>query len=234
MKFRPALIQGTLIKRYKRFLADVILDNSGEKITAYVPNTGSMRSCLKENAKVALSYHPDSGRKLPYTLEMISTGEYWIGINTSLTNDLVAEALEQQKIQSLENCKIYREVSIFDSRIDFLLENNQGEKIYLEVKNVSYKNESMENLAQFPDAVTTRGLKHLEDLIKIKQAKHRAIIFYLVQRQDCQKFSIASHIDPNYHEGFKAAVKAGVEVLVYQTEISPDAISISRELPWTL
>ncbi len=236
MKFRPALIRGTLIKRYKRFLADVILEPSGEKITAYVPNTGSMKSCLFPNAPIALSYHSDSGRKLPYTLEMIYTGEFWIGINTSLTNQLVEEALREKKICSLTTLnKISREVSILKSRLDFLLESElpqQTEKLYLEVKNVSYKNETLHHEAQFPDAVTSRGLKHLEDLVQIKKSGHRAGIFYLVQRMDCHHFSIAEHIDPDYARAFKMAVQQGVEVFVYQAHISPTEISLNKELPW--
>lgn len=235
MKFPLALVPGRLQKRYKRFLADIILDASGEKITAYTPNTGSMLSCISPNAEVALSYHSGTARKLPYTLEMIYNGVSWIGINTSLTNHLVKEALQVKKIKTLASFeKISTEVSIFKSRIDFLLENSMGEKIYLEVKNVSYKNETMEDMAQFPDAVTTRGLKHLEDLVKIKESGHRAGIFYLVQRQDISQFSIASHIDKNYYHAFKNAVEKGVEVFVYQAKINPSVIEIQKEIPWSI
>ncbi len=234
MKFSPALVKGKLIKRYKRFLADVILE-SGEKITAYVPNTGSMLSCTSPDAEVALSFHSGGQRKLPYTLEMINTGASWIGINTGLANHLVETALQEKLIKGLDLYpKIEREVTIFKSRLDFRLENSGQDKFYLEVKNVSYKNENLPEMAQFPDAVTTRGLKHLEDLVKIKQEGHRAGIFYLVQRQDCQKFSIANHIDPNYFEAFKAAVNAGVEVFVYQAEINPEGIKIKNEIPWEI
>lgn len=233
MNFRPALIQATLHKRYKRFLADVTLHGSGEKITAYVPNTGSMLSCLLPEATVALSYHPDSDRKLPYTLEMVHSGSTWIGINTNTTNNIVDEAIQQKKIRTLEHFEhIQREVSIFSSRIDFLLTDNNQQKLYLEVKNVSYKNEELQNTAQFPDAVTTRGLKHLEDLIKIKESGVRAGIFYLIQREDVQTFSIADHIDKNYAIGFKNAVKHGVEIFVYQAKVSPEKILVTHEVPW--
>ncbi len=235
MNFNPALVTGKLIKRYKRFLADVVLDDTGEQITAYVPNTGSMLSCLFPNASVALSFHPHGQRKLPYTLEMIYSGATWIGINTALTNHLVEEALKEKLIPALNNYqKIEREVSIFKSRIDFLLEDDSQRKLYLEVKNVSYKNEQLQGLAQFPDAVTTRGLKHLEDLVKIKLAGDRAGIFYLIQRQDCKNFSIATHIDPNYYEAFKLAVSKGVEVFVYNTHINSQGIKVSSEIPWTI
>lgn len=235
MKFSPTLVKGKLLKRYKRFLADVILDETGEKITVYVPNTGSMLSCLFPQAEVALSYHPGGARKLPYTLEMIYTGATWIGINTGLSNHLVEEALKEKLISHLKKySKISREVTIFKSRLDFLLENDLQEKFYLEVKNVSYKNENSVDMAQFPDAVTTRGLKHLQDLQKIKQSGHRAGIFYLVQRQDCQRFSIASHLDPNYFAAFKTAIQNGVEVFVYQADIGPQGIKVYREIPWSI
>lgn len=235
MIFSPALVKGKLIKRYKRFLADVILDSSGEKITAYVPNTGSMLSCLIPNAEVALSFHSGTQRKLPYTLEMIYSGASWIGINTGLSNSLVEEALLKKTISSLKQFdQIQREVSILKSRIDFLLKDHQQQQLYLEIKNVSYKNQDLSATAQFPDAITTRGLKHLEDLIQLKHLGHRAGIFYLVQREDCKFFSIASHIDQHYFEGFKKAVKNGVEVFVYQTQISPLGIEITTELPWSM
>jgi sugar fermentation stimulation protein A len=235
MKFNPTLVKGKLLKRYKRFLADVILDSSGEKITAYVPNTGSMLSCLFSNAEVALSYHPDSQRKLPYTLEMINSGASWIGINTALTNNLVESALNEKIIKGLETyLKIQREVTIFKSRIDFLLEDANQKKLYLEVKNVSYKNEELKDMAQFPDAITTRGLKHLDDLINIKKSGIDSAIFYLIQREDCHHFSIAKHIDADYFEGFKKALNAGVKVFVYNTQINPQGIQVMNEIPWTI
>ena len=113
------------------------------------------------------------------------------------------------------------------------MENSQGDKVFLEVKNVSYKNEDTDELAQFPDAITARGLKHLQDLVKIKQLGHRAIIFYLVQRQDCQKFSIARHIDSSYYQGFLEAIDEGVEVFVYRATVDPHEISLEKELPWS-
>lgn len=234
MKFKPALIHVTFIKRYKRFLADVILDSSKEKLTVYVPNTGSLLSCNFPDSKACLSHHPGGDRKLPYTLEMIHSGASWVGINTSITNMLVEEALIKKQISSLKNFNhIQREVSIMSSRIDFCLTNENEEKAYVEVKSVSYKSEKEKNLAQFPDAVTTRGLKHLEDLIRIKKSGHRAVIFYLIQREDVERFSIAEHIDPEYAKGFKKALKNGVEVLVYRANVSPKEITIAHEVPWT-
>lgn len=235
MKFSAPLIKATLIKRYKRFLADVILDSNGEKVTVYVPNTGSLRSCLYENAPILLSKHEDPNRKLKYTLEMIHSGSTWIGINTSITNDLVAEALDFKRVDKLKKYNSYkREVSILSSRFDFALFKNESAEAYMEVKNVTYLNENIRGLVQFPDAITARGLKHLDDLIKLKNKGLKSFIFYLVQREDASNFSIASHIDLNYAKGFEKAVKKGVEVLVFSTSLTDKEIIVKKELPWNI
>lgn len=236
MKFPSLLIKATLINRYKRFLADVKIDSTGEIITVYVPNTGSLRSCLDKNSPVYLSKHDDPSRKLQHTLEMVYSGSTWIGINTSISNNIVEDGLNHKLIDELKNYKKFkREVSILSSRMDFAFYDAKDEvSAYMEVKNVTYLNEEKKGLVQFPDAVTTRGLKHLEDLIKLKNKGLRAIIFYLVQREDSTSFSIAKHIDLEYAKAFEKAVKKGVEVLVYSTAISPKQIIIKDKLPWSI
>lgn len=227
MKFEKPLIQGIILKRYKRFLSEIELP-TGEIIIAHVPNTGSMKTCWHPGWKAYVSKTDNPLRKLKYTLELLHNGESFICINTSATNKIVKDALEQKEIPELAIYEtIKSEQKIFDSRLDFLLSTGSN-KAYVEVKNVTLLGNKKSAL--FPDAITTRGQKHLNDLIKIKQVGHRAVMLYIVNRQDVNFFSVAADIDPMYSRLLKKAVNEGVEVLVYQTKISTTEINILKKL----
>jgi sugar fermentation stimulation protein A len=228
MQFKQDLKSGILIRRYKRFLADVeLLD--GSTLTVHCPNTGSMQGCSEPGSPVMVSHSDNPDRKYPHTLEMVRAGSAWVGVNTSLTNKLVREALENEVVQEVgSGFEIFQEVKTSDhARLDFLLEHN-GDKVYMEVKNCSL---AENGTAMFPDAVTARGTKHLLELARLKKEGHGAVVFFCVQRQDAEKFSPAGHIDPLYAETLKKAAAMGVLVLAYQAEVSPQGIKISRKLP---
>ncbi|MDH5773000.1 MAG: DNA/RNA nuclease SfsA [Rhodospirillaceae bacterium] len=229
MKFETPLVSGKLIKRYKRFLADIELDD-GKIITAHCANSGSMLSLNIPGAKVWLTPNDDPKRKLKYTWEIIEIGKARVGINTQHPNRIVAEAIEDGIISELtgyENLK--REVKYGEnSRIDILLSSPNKPDCYVEVKNVTMKRGKNKNdPAEFPDAVTTRGAKHLVELANMVKNKKRAVMFYLVQRTDCKSFTLASDIDPVYAKEFAKARKAGVEIIAYNCQITPKKISIS-------
>ncbi|MCP4198095.1 MAG: DNA/RNA nuclease SfsA [Proteobacteria bacterium] len=228
MKFKSPLTQGTLIKRYKRFLADIELDDH-TLVTAHVPNTGSMKSTSDPGSRVALSYHPSPKRKLKWTLELIQ-GERgaWVGVNTALTNHIVEEAIKKREIASLLGYdEILREVNYGNrSRIDLLLRKERS-LCYVEVKNVTYK---QGNRALFPDAVTTRGQKHLVELRNVVRQGHRGVTFYLVNRGDCKSMAPAREIDPMYAKLLKQVAGEGVEILAYQTNPDPSGIETGRRL----
>lgn len=228
MKFKNNLIPGKFVKRYKRFFADIILDENNETIVAHTANTGTMKSCLGEDWPVLVSYHDSPTRKLKYSWEMIHNGKTWIGINTSMTNSLAIEAINLGLIPELtgyENLK--PEAKIGHSRIDILLSNSLTEQCYVEVKNVTL----VENdYALFPDAVTERGQKHLLELMELKSKGIRSVLLFIVQREDCQYFSMNNSIDPTYIKLFKEAISKGVEVLVYQCKMRPDEIIVAKKL----
>ncbi|MBN2746336.1 MAG: DNA/RNA nuclease SfsA [Bacteroidales bacterium] len=228
MIFKAPLISGRLIKRYKRFLADVQLD-SGEIITAHCTNSGTMKSCLETNARVMLSPVDDPNRKTRFTWEMIEINQNWVGINTANPNQLAFEAISQNQIPELTNYdSVKREVKYGDSRFDIMAENSE-EICYVEVKNVTLKEG---NYALFPDAVTTRGTKHLNTLMEAKRAGHRAVMLYIVQRQDVEIFAPAKSIDPNYSKTLIEAFQSGVEVLAYQAIVTEQDITIGKKLPY--
>lgn len=228
MYFSPPLRHGTLIRRYKRFLADVRLPD-GQEITIHCPNSGSMRSCSEPGSPVCFSRSDNPGRKYPHTLEMVHNGSTWIGVNTARTNQIVAEAIERGQIAELrEFDSIRREVKTSEgSRLDLLLES-AGHQTYVEVKNCSLAENGR---ALFPDAVTKRGTKHLKELERLVQEGHKAAIFFLVQRLDCKIFSPASAIDPLYAATLVEAHRAGVAVLAYQARVTPEAIETIGSLP---
>ena len=231
MHYESELIEATIEKRQKRFLSDITLKN-GEQVTAHVPNTGSMKTCWEPGWKAYLSKSQNPKRKLPYTLELTHNGESFISLNTSATNKIVKEALEKGLIKELKEFdQILPEQKIFDSRIDFMLKN-ASEKAFVEVKNVTLKQEK--GVASFPDAVTTRGQKHLRDLIKIKEQGDRAVMLYVINRSDVSRFVVAKQIDPTYAKLLKEAEQKGVEILTYQTKISPQEIIISKKIPYSL
>ena len=236
MKFHDPLIRGRLIKRYKRFLADVELEdgpNAGEVVTAHCANPGSMLSVNEPGSEVWLSPARNTERKLKFTWEMIRVGRSLVGINTQLPNAIVAEAVEAGEIPELGGYpSLRREVKYgVNSRIDLLLEKDD-DKCFVEVKNVTMKRDlSKDAPAEFPDAVTARGAKHLVELATMAGLGHRAVMFYLVQRQDAKSFAIAADIDPIYAKGLQAARKAGVEVLCYGCKLSKSEIRIESPLP---
>jgi sugar fermentation stimulation protein A len=231
MRFTSPLVQGTLIKRYKRFLADVRMADD-EILTVHCPNTGTMLSCSTPDSKVCLSRSNNPKRKYPFTLEMVKVHSTWVGVNTARTNKLVAEAIEKGQIAEFQDINtIKTEIKTSDhTRLDLLVSHGNS-STYIEVKNCSL---AVNRCAMFPDAVTVRGTKHLHELTRLTVEGSRACIFFLVQRMDADQFSPASHIDLIYGEALRQAAKAGVLVLVYQAEVSPKGINVVRALPYSL
>jgi sugar fermentation stimulation protein A len=226
MVFEP-LLHGKLIKRYKRFLADIILDD-GSEITAHVPNSGRMTSTIEEGCDVWVSHHDNPKRKLKYTLELTNVEDSMICTNTGVANKLGVEAIQDGTIKELQGYASLKTEQKYgqNSRIDILLEN-ENEKCFVEIKSVTLK---LEDSLAFPDAVTSRGAKHLDELISMVQNGDRAVMLYIVQRTDKLSFRIANEIDTKYDEAFKKAIKMGVEVLVYQSDISTQEIKIVRQI----
>jgi sugar fermentation stimulation protein A len=227
MLFKSRLIRGTLVQRYKRFLADVRLAN-GDIVTAHCTNTGSMLGCKEPGSPVYLSLSPNKGRKLAYTWEMIQIKRSWIGINTLHPNRLVAEAIEAGSIPELRGYEVIRrEVKVSaHSRLDLCLEGNNG-CCYVEVKNVTV---SFDGAAAFPDAVSVRATKHLKELMRLKRKGHRAAVLFVIQRGDCTHFRPADEIDPEYGRWLRRAVKAGVEALPYVAKVTPKGIALQERL----
>ena len=223
-------ISGKLIKRYKRFFADVQLDNTKQIVTAHCPNTGSMLGLLKEGNPVKLTKVDNKDRKLKFTLEIIKSGSANVGINTHRANRIVEEALISNKMTNLKRIvDLKREVKYGkNSRIDFLMNNNIGEQIYIEVKNVTLS--LTKGIAEFPDAITERGSKHLQELQKIKNKKTRAVMLFLIQRDDCKYFQIAKDIDEKYNSNLKKAIKSGVEILCYSCTFDSNKIKIDKKI----
>ena len=230
MEFQK-LLSGRLIKRYKRFLADIILEN-GEEITAHVPNSGAMTSCIEENCKVWVTFHDNPKRKLKYTLELTQIGENLICTNTGVANKIAIEAIKNGTIKELQGYDSLKPEQKYgqNSRIDILLENEK-EKCYVEVKSVSLK---IDNTLAFPDSVTTRGTKHLNELKDMIKEGHRAVMLYVIQRTDKASFRIANEIDKKYYETFKEVIDLGVEVLVYQSDINYEEIYIKSKVKMEL
>ncbi len=228
IKFSPPLRPGVLLRRYKRFLADVRCDD-GEKLTALCPNTGSMKSCCEPGRPVMLSHHPGDSRKYPYTWEMIRMDKSWVGINTGLPNSLVSMAVRYGMVPELISYTGSRREVPYgrNSRIDLLLEGPPG-LCYVEVKNVSLVEG---DTACFPDAVSERGTKHLEELMRMVKQGHRAVMLFLVQREDGRVFRPADHIDPAYGETLRRAAEAGVEILPYRAHVSPQGIRWGELIP---
>lgn len=224
----PKLIQGTLIQRYKRFLADVRLGN-GHVVTAHCPNSGSMRACSEPGRPVFLSTQNNPRRKLRYTWELIRMPSSLVGVNTLVPNRLVHESAKAGTIPELTGYERWkREVAYGrNSRIDLILER-ESEQCFVEVKNCTLMEEGV---AYFPDAVTARGLKHLQELRDQVQAGHRAVMFFLIQRMDTSRFAPADRIDPAYGRELRIAVDAGVEAVAYDVEIDLQGIGLRRSVP---
>jgi len=231
MKLPQPLYEATLLRRYKRFLADVQLPD-GEVLTVHCPNSGSMKGCAEPGSPVLLSQSSNEKRKLPFTLELIRIHDHWVGINTMRPNHLVREAIAQGKIPELGGYPEIRSEVRYgtNSRIDLLLSGPSG-SCYVEVKNVTLLSGTR---ALFPDAVTARGQKHLRELMQVVQAGGRGVIFFVVQREDAQSFGSADAIDPDYGKLLRLAIEGGVEALAYQAHISPREICLTRRLQISL
>ena len=231
MKFSTPLIKGTLIKRYKRFLADVTLE-SGEIITAHTPNTGSMRGCCTPGSRVYLRNSKNSKRKYPLSWEMIEVApQILVGINTHLSNHLVEEAIQNGVIEPLADySKIKREVKYGEenSRIDLLLTEGELPNCYVEVKNVTLVEDK---IAYFPDAVSARGTKHLRELMAMRQQGHRAVLLFCLQRNDAIEVRPADNIDALYGQTLRQAFAHGVEILAYAATLSEHAITLDHPVP---
>jgi len=227
MKFKDRLLQGTFIKRFKRFFVDINYKN--KIITAHCPNSGSMLGLLDESNKVWFSVSDNPNRKLKYTLEMIGIGKNKVGINTLLSNKIVLEALNNKKINSLIKFNHIKAEARFSdgTRFDFLLHNNK-KKCFLEVKNVTLVRNN--KIAEFPDAITSRGTRHLEELIRAKKKGFESYILYLIQREDCESFKIAEDIDQKYKIIFNEALKNGVKMLCYDCKLSNEEIRLNNQI----
>ncbi|MEM9148272.1 MAG: DNA/RNA nuclease SfsA [Pseudomonadota bacterium] len=231
MKFAQPLIRGTLIRRYKRFLADVRLDG-GAEVTAHCANPGSMMGLSAEGLGVWLEPTTDPKRKLRYSWRLVELEDgHWAGIDTGVPNKVVGEALAEGRVAELGGFDTVRPEQRYgtNSRIDFLGLGGGGPDTYIEVKNVHLRRES--DWAEFPDSVTARGAKHLGELAQMVAEGHRAVMLYCVQRDDCARFRLAPDLDPGYAAAFAAARAAGVEALAYVCRISRTEIVLDRPVP---
>jgi len=231
MRFHAPLVEGTLLRRYKRFLADVQLPD-GTEVTAHVANSGTMRTCSDPGSRVLLSPAANPKRKLRWTLEIICAGEGVATlVNTALPNRVVREGIEAGVVPELTGYPTLRpEVRYGErSRIDLLLEGGGQPRCYVEVKNVTLLEEP--GLARFPDAVTERGARHLRELMNVVQEGDRGVLLFHVPRGDAEQVGPADHIDPVYGQTLRQAAGAGVEILAYSARVSPDEVVLAHRLP---
>jgi len=231
MDFPQPLVRGRLVQRYKRFFADVVLDD-GAELTAHCPNPGAMLGLNTPGLPCWLSRSDDPKRKLAHTLELVEVDGGIVGINTLHPNRLVAEALAADLIPELSGYASHRREVKYgtNSRVDFLLESPDRSRAWLEVKNVHLRRHG--SLAEFPDCVAARSLKHLKGLSAMVREGDRAVMLFVIQRTDCDAFEACHDLDPAYAAGLKEAAAQGVEVLAYDCDISPTAIRIARRRPW--
>tara|TARA_Y100000768_G_scaffold12618_1_gene8884 strand:+ start:96 stop:809 length:714 start_codon:yes stop_codon:yes gene_type:complete len=227
MEFTKSLIKGKLIKRYKRFFVDVNIKK--EIVTAHCPNTGSMKGLLDKDNEVYLLKNDNPKRKLKYGLEIIKARNNLVGVNTHLANKIVGHGLQNNLIKELKNNDTVKSEVFFnkETRFDFLIEKN-NKKSFVEVKNVTLFRQ--ENTAEFPDAVTTRGSKHLLALIDATKKGYKSYLIFLVQIQNMEKFKIAKDIDNEYYQNYQTARKAGVIFLAYRCKIDTKKIIIDKKL----
>tara|TARA_Y100000996_G_C22455519_1_gene615730 strand:- start:243 stop:938 length:696 start_codon:yes stop_codon:yes gene_type:complete len=227
MEFENKLIPGTLIKRYKRFFVDIKLNN--KIVTAHCPNTGSMMGLLKKGNKVWVTKSNNIKRKLRYTLQIIETNKNKVGINTHITNKIVREALEKKFINFFNKKITIQAEKKFNNntRFDFLISDNE-KKTFIEVKNVTLKRKN--KVAEFPDAITTRGLKHLKELINAKKKGYNSLLLFLIQRDDCKLFKIASDIDLDYLKNLKIAIKQKVNIAAYDCKFLKNGIILNKKI----
>jgi|TARA_B100001059_G_C17647772_1_gene482772 sugar fermentation stimulation protein A len=227
MNFENKLISGLFIKRYKRFFVDVKVGN--KIVTAHCPNTGSMQGLLNRNNSVLISKSTNPNRKLKYTLEIIEDNKSKVGVNTHSTNRIIYHALKNNLIKEFQNILKIKPETKFGSntRFDFLLLSKK-DKFFIEVKNVTLSRKK--GLAEFPDAVTTRGLKHIHELVKAGKKNYKIFIIYLIQRDDCDSFAIAKDIDPNYANALSKAVKNNLNILCYDCKFSSKGIKLNNKI----
>jgi sugar fermentation stimulation protein A len=231
MQFPQPLVRGRLVQRYKRFFADVVLE-SGEETTAHCPNPGAMLGLNEPGMGVWLSRSDDPKRKLAHTLEFVDDNGGMVGVNTMRPNALVAEALAEGAVAEVTGYEIVRREVKYgvNSRVDFLLESPDRPPCWLEVKNCHLRRDG--TLAEFPDCVAARSLKHLRELSNEVAKGARAVQLFVIQRTDCEAFEACHDLDPAYAAGLTAAADQGVEVLCYACDISPEEIRIARRIPW--
>ena len=230
MRFDPPLIPATLVRRYKRFLFDAILD-TGEPVTGFCPNTGSMRGLTAPGSRCHLAQHPTGTRKYRHALELVEADGTLVGINTARPNALVGEAIRAGVIGSLGDyagCRAEQKYGI-NSRIDFLLSDPERGLAFVEVKNVHFCR--VPGLAEFPDSVTARGAKHLEELGAMAEAGHRAVMVYLIQRDDVDRLRLCRDLDPAYAAAFDRAMKRGVEACAIRCKITSDELRAESLVP---
>ena len=231
MNFENPLISGVLIKRYKRFFADVKVKD--QLITAHCPNTGSMMGLLSKNSKVWISKSNNEKRKLKYTLQVIEENGKKVGVNTHLTNKIVHEALNEKHITEFKNITEYKAEQKFgqNTRFDFLISEHK-KKSFIEVKNVTLSR--TKGLAEFPDAITSRGSRHIKDLISAKSKGYNSYLLFIIQREDCNKFTIAKDIDPEYYKLLTLAIKKNVKILCYDCKFSSKGIVLNNQIRITI
>ncbi|MPZ76647.1 MAG: DNA/RNA nuclease SfsA [Deltaproteobacteria bacterium] len=227
MRFPDRLIRGTLIQRYKRFLADVRLSD-GRIITAHCTNTGSMMGCNRPGSTVYISPCTKEGRRLLFTWEIVKVGRTWVGINTLHPNRMVAESIEKGVIRELQGYHTIRRevVTTQGTRLDLRLEGSAG-FCFVEVKNVTL---AIDGAAAFPDAVSERGTKHLKELMRLRKKGHRAAVVFVIQRSDCSYFRPADEIDSEYGRWLRRAIKAGVEALPYRARVTAKEVVLTERI----
>jgi len=232
MRFQTQLVPARLIRRYKRFLADCVLEETGEEVTAHCANPGSMMGLAEPGSRIWLEPNDDPKKKLNYGWRLVDhENGHFTGVDTALPNRAVRAALIAREIAPLAAyTEVRPEVKYGDaSRIDFLLQGAGLLDAYVEVKSVTLSRQT--GLAEFPDSVTARGTKHLGELARMAQAGHRAVLLYLVQRTDCSQMCLAADIDPTYAAAFDAAQAAGLETFAIGTHISPQAVTLAQPIP---
>ncbi|MFD2741009.1 DNA/RNA nuclease SfsA [Sulfitobacter aestuarii] len=231
MRFQTQLVPARLVRRYKRFLADCVLEDSGREVTAHCANPGSMLGLAEPGMRIWLEPNDDPRRKLDYGWRLVDHGNgHFTGVDTSLPNRALRAALLAREIPQL-SCygNVRPEVKYGNgSRIDFLLSETGMPDAYVEVKSATLSRQP--GLAEFPDSVTARGARHLNELAEVSARGHRAVLLYLVQRSDCTRFSMAGDIDPTYAAAWADARAAGLETLVIGTDISPEAVRLGAPL----
>lgn len=230
MRYDNPLISGILVRRYKRFLAEV--DLNGHVVLAHCPNSGTMATCCEPGRSVFLSKSANQGRKCPYTWELYEAEGGLVCVNTQVPNRVVYDAVFDGRIPELRGYEeVMREVGFEDARFDICLKAPERPACFVEVKNCTLLHN---DLVMFPDAVTKRGAKHLETLMRAKALGYRAVMFYFVARPEGKGFGIARHIDSVYAATLEMAMKAGVEVLAYRAEITPVSVEIGERVPLVL